>query len=66
MKYYGSYSFPDWVPLEYGKQVAEAYQQYRRERDRDIAEGVRPSTDELQPWVEFLREYIEAELEAAI
>ena len=66
MQYYGAYSFPDWVPLEYGKQVIEAYRQYQMERDRDIAEGVRPSTDEIQPWGEFLFEYVGAELEAAI
>lgn len=65
MWFYGAFALPDWVPLEYGKEVVTSYWQYLRERERDLAEGVRPSTDTIQPWGDYLLEYISAELEAA-
>jgi hypothetical protein len=64
MWYYGAFALPDWVPEEFGREVAESYWQYLRERERDIAEGVAPATDTVQSWRDYLREYVKAELEA--
>lgn len=65
MWYYGMFGLPDWAPQKWGKDAVHAYWQYLRERERDLAEGVKPSTDTVTPWGEFLAEYLHAELEAA-
>lgn len=63
MWYYGAFALPDWVPQSFGREVTESYWQYLRERERDIADGVKPSTDEVEPWKDYLLEYVKAELE---
>lgn len=65
MWYFCNLPMPDWVPVKYGKEVARSYWQYLRERELDLSRGVKPSTDEIQPWEEYLYEYLSAELEAA-
>lgn len=63
--WYGAYALPKWAPRKWGVVAVEAYQQYLREREDDLQRGIRPSTDDVQPWSEFLEEYLNAELEAA-
>jgi len=63
--YYGAYGLPRYVPARWGKGAVDAYLHYLREREDDIARGVKPSTDTVQPWSDFLEEYLYAELEAA-
>lgn len=63
--YFGAYGLPRYVPKGWGQQAVQSYMQYLREREDDLARGVRPSTDEVQSWSDFLEEYLYAELEAA-
>lgn len=63
--WYGAYALPNWAPRNWGMAAVEAYQQYLREREDDLQRGIRPSTDEVQLWSDFLEEYLHAELEAA-
>lgn len=56
---------PDWAPKNWGRSAGDAYHQYIAEREADIKAGIKPSTDQIQPWMEFFLEYLTAELEAA-
>lgn len=59
------YPFTWNAPPEWRAEVIQAYEFYKAERLRDIAAGIEPSTDELEPWEQFLSEYLYAELENA-
>ena len=59
------YSFPATVPPKWQAEAIDAYEMYLVERDADIEAGREPSTDDVQPWTEFLAEYLYAELEHA-
>jgi len=59
------YLFPFNAPANWRIQAIQAYEQYLSERDDDISAGREPSTDDVQPWSEFVQEYLGSELEHA-